>query len=160
VEKVTSGGKTNYAKKNTAIAARSKLDVALLIVEGLSSIFGFTGIALIIDPTGRIIELPESELSGIPIPIHNFFLPGLWLVIVYGIGLALTTYFLYTEKLFARSLAAFLGLVWLGWITFEMIFIGPSIFIAIWYLPQVIALFLLALTRRSSSLDKVARSSL
>lgn len=118
-----------------------------MIVEGLSSIFGFAGIALIIDPTGKIIGLPLSLLSGIPLPIHDFFLPGLWLAIVYGIGFALTTYFLYTRKSFARSLAAFLGLVWLGWITFEMIFIGPSFFIAVWYIPQVIAFFLLALSR-------------
>ena len=54
----------------------------LLFVEVLSS-FGFVGgVPLIADPTGALLGFPlggTNALSSFPIPIHDFFLPGLWL---------------------------------------------------------------------------------
>jgi hypothetical protein len=119
----------------------------LLIIEGLSSFCGFIGgIPLIADPSGALLALPlggTEALSSLPLPIHDFFLPGLWLFFVYGIGFAIVTYLLWSGNSRAWSLAFMLCIVWLGWITFEVIFFGPSPLITVWYIPQVASLILL-----------------
>jgi len=62
---------------------RSRSTTLLLFIEGLSSSFGFLGgIPLIADPSGVILGLPlggTKALSSLPIPIHDFFLAGLWI---------------------------------------------------------------------------------
>jgi hypothetical protein len=117
----------------------------LLLIEGLSSFCGFLGgIPLIADPSGALLGLPlGGALSTLPAPIHDFFLPGLWLFFVYGIGFAIVTYLLWSGNARAWSLAFILCIVWLGWITFEVIFFGPSPLITVWYIPQVASLILL-----------------
>jgi hypothetical protein len=119
----------------------------LLFVEGFSSFFGFVGgIPLIADPSGELLGSPlggTRALSSLPIPVHDFLLPGLWLFFVYGVGFAVVTYLLWLARPRALSLAFALCLVWLAWITFEMIFFGPDPLIWVWYLPQVAGLILL-----------------
>ncbi len=118
---------------------------ALIIVEGFSSICGFAGaIPLLLDPSGKTLGLPLSTLSSLPFQIKDFFLPALWLLFVYGVGFAILTWLLWTGRRHSWSAAAFLCAVWLGWITFEVIFIGPSPLIWVWYFPQAAALVLLA----------------
>jgi len=120
---------------------RPRLTTSLLVVEGLSSLFGFSGgIPLVLDSSGKLLGVPVSVLSSLPFRVDNFFWPGLWLLLVYGVGFAFTTYLLWSGRPHAWSFALFLSLVWLGWITFEMVFIGASPLIALWYLPQGIAL--------------------
>ena len=54
----------------------------LLFVEVLSSFGLVGGVPLIADPTGALLGFPlggTNALSSFPIPIHDFFLPGLWL---------------------------------------------------------------------------------
>jgi hypothetical protein len=116
----------------------------LLFVEGFSSFCGFVGgIPLVLDPTGKLLGLPLRMLSSLPIPVHDFLLPGLWLLFVYGVGFTFLTYLLWSGRRYAWPLALVLCVVWLGWITFEMIFFGPSPLIWIWYAPQIAALILL-----------------
>lgn len=119
----------------------------LLFIEGFSSFCGFVGgIPLIADPTGALLGFPlggTEALSSLPIPIHDFLLPGLWLFFVYGVGFAVVAYLLWAGRPRAWSLAFILCIVWLGWITFEMIFFGPNPLIWVWYLPQVAGLILL-----------------
>jgi hypothetical protein len=119
----------------------------LLLIEGLSSFFGFLGgIPLIVDPSGALLGFPlggTKALMSLPISIHDFFLPGLWLLSVYGIGFASVTYLLWSGWPRAWSLAFMLCLVWLAWITFEVEFFGPSPLILVWYIPQTAALMLL-----------------
>jgi hypothetical protein len=119
----------------------------LLFIEGFSSFCGFVGgIPLIADPSGALLGFPlggTGGLSSLPIPIRDFFLPGLWLFFVYGVGFAVVTYLLWSGRPRAWSLAFILCIVWLGWITFEVIFFGPNPLIWVWYLPQVAGLILL-----------------
>jgi len=118
--------------------------VALLFVEGFSSFCGFVGgIPLLLDPSGKMLGLPLSTLSSLPFHITDFFLPALWLFLVYGVGFALLTYLLWSGRLYSWSIAVILCVIWLGWITFEVIFIGPSPLILVWYFPQILALILL-----------------
>ncbi len=117
---------------------------ALIYVEGFSSVCGFIGgVPLLLDPSGKMLGLPLSILSSFPFQINDFFLPALWLFFVYGVGLALVTYLLWSGRKHSRSVAALFCTIWLGWITFEMVFVGPSPFIWVWYFPQVAALVLL-----------------
>jgi hypothetical protein len=96
--------------------SRSRERTALLVVEGFSSFCGFLGgVPLLADPSGKLLGMPLSNLAGLP--IHDFLLPGLWLVFAYGVGLALATYLLYTRRPQAWPLAFALCLIWLGWIT-------------------------------------------
>jgi hypothetical protein len=134
------------SKPNTQ-PRRPRSVTMLLLIEGLSSFCGFLGgIPLIADPSGALLGLPlggTKALSTLPAPIHDFFLPGLWLFFVYGIGFAIVTYLLWSGNARAWPLALMLCMVWLGWITFEVIFLGPSPLITVWYIPQVASLILL-----------------
>ncbi len=123
---------------------RPRLTSALILVEGFSSFCGFVGgVPLLLDPSGRMLGLPSSVLSSLPFRVEDFFLPALWLLLVYGVGFAFVTYVLWSGRRRSWGIALVLCFVWLGWITFEVAFIGPSPFIWVWYLPQVAALALL-----------------
>jgi hypothetical protein len=119
----------------------------LLLVEGFSSFCGFVGgIPLVVDPSGALLGYPlggTKALSSLPIPIHDFLLPGLWLFFVYGLGFAVVTYLLWSGRTQAWSAALILCIVWLGWISFEVTYFGTSPLIIVWYIPQVVSLILL-----------------
>jgi uncharacterized membrane protein (DUF2068 family) len=85
--------------------------------------------------------MPLSNLNGLP--IHDFLLPGLWLFFVYGVGLSLTTYGLWKFKRWGRPLGLLLGVVWICWVSFELILWGPSAFVAVWLIFPLASLYLL-----------------
>ncbi len=58
------------------------ISIIVLILNGMSACFG--GIALIADPTGKLIQLPETWLEYTP--FRNFLIPGIILFVVLGIG--------------------------------------------------------------------------
>lgn len=67
------------SKPNTQ-RRRPRSMTILLFIEGLGSFYGLLGgISLIADPSGAFLGLPLSMFSLLPIPIHDFLLPGLWL---------------------------------------------------------------------------------
>ena len=51
------------------------------IVLGAGGLYG--GVAFLIDPSGGLIQMSVTALNGLP--IHDFTLPGLWLVIIFGL---------------------------------------------------------------------------
>ena len=61
--------------------------IILLIFLSLSGLFG---ILFLIDPSGEMVGMPIDLLDKLP--IDTFFLPGLYLFIVYGIGSAIIAY--------------------------------------------------------------------
>ena len=53
-----------------------------LLLQGLSGILG--GFGLMSDPTGRSLQIPQEWLTGTP--FHDYFIPGLILFSLLGIG--------------------------------------------------------------------------
>ncbi|MGA7370982.1 MAG: DUF2127 domain-containing protein [Nitrososphaeraceae archaeon] len=120
---------------------------AVIIVEIISAVFGFWGgIPLLIDPSGRILELETNLIASLP--IKNFVLPGIWLLVVYGCGCSIAAYGLWNLKRWGWLLAIFISLTWIAWVSFEL-YMWSSLSIAIinttwpWLIPPIIALILL-----------------
>ncbi len=124
----------------------------LLFIEGFTSLSGlYVGYELITVRSGASLGLPLSLLSSFPISIHDFYLPGLWIFLVYGVGFALVTYSLLSGRRHAWPVALVLCLVWLVGLTFVVVYMGPNTFSEALYVPQVIALILLVGARRQVS---------
>jgi hypothetical protein len=115
---------------------------ALLGTEILSAIAGFVGgVPLTLDPSGKLLGMPLDNLKGLP--IHDFLLPGLWLFFVFGVGLSATTYGLWKRVSWGRPLGLVLGIVWIGWVFFELYLWGFVAFVAVWLIFPVISIYLL-----------------
>jgi hypothetical protein len=124
----------------------------LLLIEGFTSLSGlYVGYELITVPSGTSLGLPLSLLSSFPISIRDFYLPGLWIFLVYGVGFALVTYSLLSGRRHGWPVALVLCLVWLVGLTFVVVYMGPNTFSEALYAPQVIALILLVGARRQVS---------
>lgn len=55
----------------------------LMFLQGFLGLGGIGGgIALLVDPTGQVLELPPDSLDGLA--IDSFLLPGLFLILVMG----------------------------------------------------------------------------
>ncbi len=107
---------------------------------------GFVGgIPLLLDPSGSLLGVNVSMLSGLP--VRDFLLVGLWLSAVYGVGSCLVAYLLWRRHRWAFPLAAVGAAVWFGWIVFELILWGPSGFVVPWIVPPIAVFALLALPR-------------
>jgi hypothetical protein len=124
---------------------RSRTLKAAIIVEIISAIFGFWGgISLLIDPSGKILGLETNLIASLP--IKNFVLPGIWLLMVYGCGCSIAAYGLWNLKRWGL-LAIFISLTWLAWVSFELYIWRLSIAIINttwpWLIPPIIALILL-----------------
>lgn len=57
------------------------LSLSLLLL-GVGGIYG--GVVFLADPSGGLMGMSLSYLDGLP--IHDYLLPGLWLLVVMGIG--------------------------------------------------------------------------
>lgn len=57
------------------------LSLSLLLL-GVGGIYG--GVVFLADPSGELMGMPVRYLDGLP--IHDYLLPGLWLLVVMGIG--------------------------------------------------------------------------
>ncbi|MDD5088794.1 MAG: hypothetical protein PHI18_08355 [bacterium] len=60
--------------------------IVLIAFNSLSGLWG--GIAFLIDPTGGLMNFPQETCDRFPLP--NFLIPGIFLLLVYGIGGAVT----------------------------------------------------------------------
>lgn len=121
---------------------------AVIIVEIISTMFGFWGgIPLLIDPSGRILDLETNLIASLP--IKSFVLPGIWLLVVYGCGCSIAAYGLWNLKRWGWILAIFISLTWIAWVSFEL-YMWSSFSVAIinttwpWLIPPIIALILLS----------------
>ena len=94
-----------------------KVAVAAFILLAFSSIGG--GIILLDDPSGRSMDI-EFIVSYMPFNLHDFYLVGIWLIVVFGavpIALAAGLWF---GKKWAWLGALSLGSVVVTWILAEM----------------------------------------
>lgn len=136
--------------------------VGLLIFQSISAISG--GLALVISPSGALLQMPLSLLEHSP--FSNFLIPGLLLLIVLGLLPAYTAYALIRRprcRLLERlnpdkeyhwswSLAFIIGIALILWIDFQVMLIRSlSILHLIYSLLGVIIIIVTVLpaTRRS-----------
>lgn len=79
------------------------------------------------DPTGSALEMETIWLEGTPFP--NFFIPGLFLFTVNGVG-NLTGFFLSLKKYrYAGHIATALGGIMMVWILSQVTWIGYRSFL-------------------------------
>lgn len=91
-----------------------------LAFQGLSGLFG--GIGLIVDPTGRLLQIPIEWLDGSP--FETYLIPGLVLLLVLGIVPLGVLYGLWTRKGWAWLGARLVAAALLVWIGVEVVVIG------------------------------------
>lgn len=94
--------------------------MALILFQGLSGLFG--GGALILDPSGAILQMPISMLEGSA--FKTFLVPGIILFAVLGIFPAIIFFGLLRRKKWAWTGAKFIGPALLAWLGVEIAMIG------------------------------------
>lgn len=129
--------------QSNSLRVTKTLLVILLVFLSLS---GFFGILFLIDPSGGLLEMPLSLLDKLP--IDTFFLPGLFLLIVYGIGSAIIVYGLIRQLFWAPVASLLLGLVLVGWVIGQIILWGEPVMLQYIYLTAGVGIFLLSLIMR------------
>lgn len=97
-----------------------KLLIACIIFQGISGLFG--GLGLILDPTGKTLNIPLSWLEGSP--FMNYLIPGLILFSLLGMLPIYIATGLLGNRFFYWRLSLILGILLLIWILVEIIIIG------------------------------------
>jgi hypothetical protein len=133
--------------QSNSLRVTKTLLVILLVFLSLSGLFG---IVFLIDPSGELVEMPLSLLDKLP--IDTFFLPGLFLLIVYGIGSSIIAYGLLRQLFWAPVAGLLLGLVLIGWIIGQIILWGEPAMLQYIYLTVGLAIFLLSLIIRKQGI--------
>lgn len=132
---------------SNSLRLTKNLLVILLVFLSLSGLFG---ILFLIDPSGELVEMPLSHLDKLP--IDTFFLPGLFLLIVYGIGSAIIAYGLFRQLFWAPVAGLLLGLVLIGWVIGQFILWGAPALLQYIYLTVGVGIFLLSLRLRKQGI--------
>lgn len=106
--------------KNTNVKMKGyNLLGALQVFMGLGAVGG--GFLLVKDPSGIELRLPLSLLDGSP--FANFLIPGIFLLIVNGIGSMIGAGFSFTRSRYAQDIAIALGVIMILWIVIQLIII-------------------------------------
>ena len=92
----------------------------LMLFQRLSGLFG--GIALVIDPSGELLQMPLSMLAGSP--FNTFLIPGIILLIILGIFPMVIFYGLWKRTNWAWSGALMVSVALIIWIGVEIWMIG------------------------------------
>jgi hypothetical protein len=94
--------------------------MALILFQGISGLFG--GIALIIDPTGELLQMPLSMLDGSP--FDTFLIPGIILFSILGIFPMIVFYGLWKRTNWAWTGALMVSAALIIWIGVEIWMVG------------------------------------
>ena len=135
----------NHPSKSLRVT--TTLLAILLVFLSLSGLFG---IIFLIDPSGALVGMPLSHLDKLP--IDTFFLPGLYLLIVYGIGSAVIAYGLLRQLFWAPVAGLLLGLVLIAWVIGQIILWGEPAMLQYLYLIVGAAILLLSLMIRKQGI--------
>jgi uncharacterized membrane protein (DUF2068 family) len=98
---------------------------------------------MLLDPSGASLSLPAALLKDIP--IDTFLLPGLYLVLVYGLLAPVIAYGLWKRAPWAWAAAVVLGVILLGWIIGQFILWSSPHFIQAIYFILSLAMLVLSL---------------
>lgn len=94
--------------------------IILVIFQGVSGVFG--GAGLIIDPSGKSLQIPLEWLNGSH--FDNYFIPGIVLFFVLGITPLIISFGLIKRKYWFWYGSLFWGFALIIWILVEIIVIG------------------------------------
>lgn len=102
-----------------------KLLIGVLLFLGLGGIYG--GLSFITAPTGSSMNVSQSYLSGLP--IQDYLLPGILLLVGFGLFPVLLAVALWMKPTWLAPLASH----YMGWIVTVMLSIG----LMLWMLVQI-----------------------
>ena len=94
--------------------------IILMLFQGISGLIG--GIALVIDPSGELLQMPLSILVGSP--FNTFLIPGIILLTILGIFPMIIFYGLLKRRIWAWTGALAVGIALIIWIGVEIWMIG------------------------------------
>lgn len=108
--------------------------IILLLFQSISALFG--GFMLLMDPSGKMLQMPAGSLENSP--FSNYLLPGLVLLFLLGVFPAFTVYCLifrpvrkwtnvlnlYHDRHCGWAYSLYIGLMLIIWITVEVAMVG------------------------------------
>lgn len=100
----------------------AKAAIVLEVLLGVGAVGG--GVALMLGPRGEIMPLPLSALKGSP--FDTYFVPGLILFGVLGLGSLAAALLVWLRHPLAPATTTVVGVVLLIWIAVEIAIIGYS----------------------------------
>ena len=92
------------------------MSILLLAFMGIAACYG--GGALILDPSGKLLEMPLTLLTESNFP--NYLVPGLILFLMIGLLSLLTIYFTITGNKYYPDLVFNQGFIQVGWIVVQI----------------------------------------
>ena len=110
------------ASSRSPLSRIAKAALALDILLGVGALAG--GAALMLGPRGEILPLPLSALRGSP--FDTYFVPGLILFAVLGIGPLLAARLVWLQNRFAPPATVVVGIALLVWLAVEIAIVGYS----------------------------------
>lgn len=97
--------------------------LVLGVLQGLIGVGAVSGgLLFIIDPTGKMLGIPPELLQGSPFP--DYFIPGLFLFLVNGLGSLLGGSLTLLRYRHAGELAIALGIILMAWIVIQVLIIN------------------------------------
>lgn len=118
--------------------------VVLLIFNGISALFG--GGALVADPSGNSLNMPVESLKQSA--FTDFFIPGLILFVVLGLGSIITSIVVIMRSKGYPFLTIFIGFALSIWISVQMLILHEVNWIHVLYGTIGIVLIILGIFLR------------
>jgi uncharacterized membrane protein len=116
--------------ENTNVKRKAYIGLgSLQAFIGLGALGG--GFMLVKDPSGSALGVPLSLLEGSP--FTDFLIPGIFLLVVNGIGSMIGAGLSFTRKRYAQDIAIVLGTILIAWIVIQVVIIRSFSWLHILY---------------------------
>jgi hypothetical protein len=101
---------------------RPRIALVLLVLVALTGLGAIlAGVGLLADPSGADLGMSTELLAGV---FADFTIPGLFLLLILGLGAAIPAWGLRTVRPWGPAAALGYGVVLLAWITVQALIIG------------------------------------
>ena len=129
------------------LKAEKSISVTLGIIQSVVALSAIpAGILMIIQPDGSRLGIPLELLDASP--FSDFFIPGMFLFLINGLGQGFAGISSFIQFKFYRTLGFIFGIILILWIIIQVYFVNPIHFLQVIYFvfgiaEVVLALFLL-----------------